>query len=63
MRRPTAERAQAEAGAAEAEAALASALASAHEARLAFEALRATRRWRLVQRTMSPLDRLRRGRG
>lgn len=58
-----AERAQAAAGAAAAERAVASALTSAHEARLAFEALRATRRWRLVQRAMAPLDRLRRGRG
>lgn len=58
-----AERAHIEVGAAEAQAALAAAQASAHEARLAFEALRATLRWQLVQRAMSPLDRLRRGRG
>jgi hypothetical protein len=36
---------------------------AADEARLAFAALSGTRRWRLVQRTMWPVDRLRRGRG
>lgn len=36
---------------------------AADEARLAFAALSGTRRWRFVQRTMWPIDQLRRGRG